>query len=139
MADPTQTPAWSSLRDHAKRMKERSIREMFARDPSRADRFSLTVADVFFDYSKNLITDETMALLCQLAEECELPRWIDLMFSGMRINETEGRAVLHTALRNRSDRPVLFDGQDVMPGVQEVLAQMASNEARSTSHECFHA
>ena len=124
MADPTQTPAWSSLRDHAKRMKERSIREMFARDPSRADRFSLTVADVFFDYSKNLITDETMALLCQLAEECELPRWIDLMFSGMRINETEGRAVLHTALRNRSDRPVLFDGQDVMPGVQEVLAQM---------------
>ncbi len=124
MADPTQTPAWSALRDHAERMRDRTMREMFERDPGRAERFSLTVADVLFDYSKNRITDETLVLLCQLAEECEVPRWIEMMFAGKRINETEGRAVLHTALRNQSERPVLVDGDDVMPDVRRVLAQM---------------
>lgn len=124
MADPTQTPAWSALRDHAGRMRDQTMREMFARDPGRAERFSLQVADVLFDYSKNRVTDETLVLLCQLADECEVPRWIEMMFSGKRINETEGRAVLHTALRNRSDRPVLVDNEDVMPDVQRVLAQM---------------
>jgi glucose-6-phosphate isomerase len=100
------------------------MRDLFAADTSRAMRFSLRLGDLFFDYSKNRVTDETLRLLLELAEECEVGRWIERMFDGEPINETEGRAVLHTALRNRGQRPVRVDGRDVMPDVRRVLRQM---------------
>ncbi len=100
------------------------MRGMFYRDPGRFDRFSLSLDDLLFDYSKNRITDETMDLLRGLADEAGLKESIDAMFRGDRINGTEGRAVLHVALRNRSNRPVPVDGVDVMPMVNEVLGRM---------------
>jgi glucose-6-phosphate isomerase len=122
--DPTATTAWQALTEHFEEMWEVEIADLFADDPSRFDTFSLRFADVLLDYSKNIITDETMELLTQLAEECGLRESIDMMFEGAPINETEGRAVLHTALRNRSNRPILVDGQDVMPQVNAVLDKM---------------
>ena len=124
MGDPTQTQAWKALRAHHDRVADTRMRDLFAEDPERASRFSLKLGDLLFDYSKNRITDETLALLVKLAEECEVPSWIDRMFSGGRINQTEGRAVLHTALRNRGDREVRVDGEDVMPDVRRVLDKM---------------
>jgi glucose-6-phosphate isomerase len=124
MSDPTQTQAWKALRAHHEKVADMRMRELFREDPERATRFSLTLGDLLFDYSKNRITDETLALLIELAEQCGVPDWIDRMFSGDRINQTEGRAVLHTALRNRGDREVSVDGEDVMPGVRRVLDKM---------------
>jgi glucose-6-phosphate isomerase len=100
------------------------MKELFDRDPGRAARFSLRFNDIFVDYSKNIMTDETMALLLELAEEVGLRDAIAKMFAGDAINETENRSVLHTALRNRSGAPVYADGQDVMPGVHRVLKKM---------------
>ena len=126
MGDPSQTSAWKSLRAHYERVADAQMRDLFRDDPERAERFSLTLGDLLFDYSKNRITAETLSLLVQLAEECGVPDWIARMFSGAPINETEGRAVLHTALRNRGDREVVVGGTDVMPDVRRVLAQMRS-------------
>ena len=120
----TQLPAWRALSEHHRSMKGVSMRELFASDPGRFERFSLTLGDLLFDYSKNLITGETMALLVRLAEEAGLPAAIRAMFAGEKINTTEERAVLHVALRNRSNRPILVDGVDVMPEVNAVLAKM---------------
>ena len=100
------------------------MRDLFREDPDRAGRFSLTLGDLLFDFSKNRITDQTVSLLTDLCEECGVRVWITRMFSGDAINETEGRAVLHTALRNRGDRTVTVDGVDVMPDVRRVLSQM---------------
>jgi glucose-6-phosphate isomerase len=100
------------------------LRDLFAQDPDRARRFSLSWNEFFIDYSKNLITDEVFAALLELAEECELKQGIEAMFSGEHINATEDRAVLHTALRNRSGKPVMVDGIDVMPEVSAVLYKM---------------
>jgi glucose-6-phosphate isomerase len=100
------------------------MRDLFARDPERFERFSLRLGDILFDYSKNRITEETMSLLLSLARQADLAERIEAMFSGEKINTTEGRAVLHVALRNRSNRPVLVDGQDVMPEVNRVLDKM---------------
>ena len=124
--DPTQTNAWRSLRSHYDEAGDLHMRDLFADDPQRAERFSLRLGDLLFDYSKNRITEETLRLLVDLAGECQIQTWIDRMFSGEPINGTEGRAVLHTALRNRGDRSVLVDGQDVMPDVRRVLDQMRS-------------
>ena len=100
------------------------MRDLFSADPERFSRFSLIFNDILFDYSKNRITEKTMSLLEQLAEEMHLSKKIEAMFRGARINVTENRAVLHVALRNRSNRPILLDGEDVMPEVNRVLAMM---------------
>ena len=100
------------------------MRDLFAADLQRFERFSLTFNDILFDFSKNRITEKTLSLLEQLAEECKLSAKIEAMFRGARINVTENRAVLHIALRNRSNRPILLDGDDVMPDVNRVLGMM---------------
>ena len=124
MVDPTQTAAWKALVAHHDEVSDLLMRDLFRDDPERAARFSLTLGDLLFDFSKNRITDQTVALLTELCEECGVRDWITRMFSGDAINETEGRAVLHTALRNRGDRSATVDGADVMPDVRRVLSQM---------------
>ncbi|MCA6378773.1 MAG: glucose-6-phosphate isomerase [Cytophagales bacterium] len=122
--DPTETNAWSKLTSHFISMQATHLRELFEEDPERFKEFHLTFNDMLVDFSKNHITQDTLALLVELATEAELPNAIDSMFRGDKINKTEGRAVLHTALRNRSNTPVLVDGSDVMPEINKVLAQM---------------
>jgi glucose-6-phosphate isomerase len=124
VSDLTQTTSWKELQEHAEDMKKRHMRDLFAEDPDRFNRFSLKFKDILVDYSKNLMTDETKAKLMKLARERDVPGWIEHMFDGDKINNTEHRAVLHTALRNRSGKPVKVDGHDVMPDVNQVLAQM---------------
>jgi len=119
-----QTPAWQALGQHYAQVKDLHMRALFAQDPGRFERFSVQFKDILFDYSKNRVTGETMRLLLNLAEEAGLPTWIEAMFSGEKINNTEGRAVLHTALRNQSDTPVFVDGTDVMPEIRRVLSRM---------------
>jgi len=121
---PEQTPAWQTLEAHYAQVKDLHLRALFAQDPGRFERFSIQFNDILFDYSKNRITDETMRLLLNLAEEAGLSAQIEAMFSGEKINNTEQRAVLHTALRSQSDAPVLVDGADVMPEIHSVLAKM---------------
>lgn len=105
-------------------MKQVHMRELFNQDPQRFERFSLSLEDILFDYSKNIISDETLSSLLQLAAECRVQEAIGSMFSGSLINETENRAVLHTALRNFSGEPVFTQGEDVMPGVKKILQKM---------------
>jgi glucose-6-phosphate isomerase len=124
MNDCTQFPAWKELRDHKRDMAKIQMRFLFAEDPKRFKRFSMDAVGILLDYSKNRITNTTMRLLTQIALDAELPGAIEAMFGGEKINRTEGRAVLHTALRNQSDNPVLVDGEDVMPLVRGVLARM---------------
>jgi glucose-6-phosphate isomerase len=124
--DFTTTPAYKYLTDHYIDMAATSMKEMFAADNQRFAKFSLQFEDILLDYSKNRIDDQTVALLIQLAKECSLNKAVDAMFSGEKINVTEGRPVLHIALRNRSDTPIYVDGKDVMPDVNRVLEQMRS-------------
>ncbi|PIE82065.1 MAG: glucose-6-phosphate isomerase [Chloroflexi bacterium] len=116
--------AWKKLQAHQPQMAATHMRDLFTDDPARFDKFSLTCNDILFDYSKNRITAETMSCLLALAAEVGLAQKIEAMFNGEKINNTEGRAVLHIALRNRTNRPIVVDGQDVMPTVNAVLAQM---------------
>ncbi len=113
------------------------MRQMFEEDASRFETFSIRLNDLLLDYSKNRIDSDTRSLLVELARQCGLPAAIERMFSGDKINVTEHRAVLHTALRNRSDRPVLVDGHDVMPDIRRVLAKMRifSERVRSGEHK----
>jgi glucose-6-phosphate isomerase len=129
----TQRPAWQALAAHHAQVEPIHLRQLFADDPSRAERFSVEGAGLYLDYSKHRITAETLALLLQLADQCELRRRIDAMFRGEKINITEDRAVLHVALRAPRDATILVDGENVMPGVHEVLDRMAdfSNRVRS--------
>jgi len=123
--NPTSTNAWKALEIHySNYMKLVHLRQLFQEDPERFKHFSLNAGDLLFDYSKNLVTRETMELLFQLARETRLPEAIEAMFSGEAINATENRAVLHVALRNCFDKPVMLNGQDLMPGVKAVLEQM---------------
>jgi len=122
--NPTITKAWKLLKLHYQEMQNQPMRELFANDPERFTRFSTRFEDILVDYSKNIITEETLKLLIQLADEVNLPGAIAKMFAGEAINETENRAVLHTALRNHSHQPVYVNGVDVMPGVNRVLEQM---------------
>jgi glucose-6-phosphate isomerase len=124
MSRLTESPAWKALVAHRAEMDQTNLRALFSADPKRFDKFSLRLDDLLFDYSKNRITEETVRRLVALAEQAELPRQIAAMFAGEKLNGTEGRAVLHVALRNRSNRPILVDGQDVMPEVNRVLGQM---------------
>ncbi|MCR6629692.1 MAG: glucose-6-phosphate isomerase [Magnetospirillum sp.] len=135
MAHPTQLPAWRALEAHAGGIAPETMRDMFDRDPGRFQAFSLRLGDLLLDYSKNRIAHETMALLCDLARQSGLEEWRERMFSGAAINSTEHRAVLHVALRNRSNRPILVDGADVMPAVNAVLAKMKDFSARVRSGE----
>ena len=112
------------MQKHSEAMKNVRIKDLFLDDPDRFTKYSLAVPEIFCDFSKNIINDETLQLLLQLANDCGLGEAIKAMFNGEKINETEDRPVLHTALRNFSGNPVLVDGEDVMPGVKDVLAQM---------------
>lgn len=123
--NPTQTAAWQALQKHFDEMKDVTIADLFAKDGERFSKFSATFDDqMLVDYSKNRITEETLAKLQDLAKECDLAGAIKSMFSGEKINRTENRAVLHVALRNRSNTPILVDGKDVMPEVNAVLEKM---------------
>ncbi|HFI9553168.1 TPA: glucose-6-phosphate isomerase [Escherichia coli] len=123
--NPTQTAAWQALQKHFNEMKDVTIADLFAKDGDRFSKFSATFDDqMLVDYSKNRITEETLAKLQDLAKECDLAGAIKSMFSGEKINRTENRAVLHVALRNRSNTPILVDGKDVMPEVNAVLEKM---------------
>ena len=124
MSSIASSAAWKALDDHQKATQNQHMRDLFAEDPGRFERFSVRVGDMLLDYSKNRVTAETMDRLVALAREAGVEQWRDRMFSGDKINETEGRAVLHVALRNAPDTPILVDGEDVMPGVARVLAQM---------------
>ena len=124
MTSITQTPAWQELQQNYRELRSVHMRDLFASDRQRFKHFSLYFDDLLLDYSKNRITLRTMKLLFELAQEANLEAQIANMFNGEKINTTEGRAVLHTALRNRSDHPVIVDGQDVMPGVRQVLEKM---------------
>lgn len=122
--NPTTTDTWKLLQEHCKEIQHIHLKELFKEDNERFAKYSQAVPDIIVDYSKNIITDKTLQLLLQLAEECGLKNAIDTMFNGGKINETEDRAVLHTALRNFSGKPVLLEGKDVMPEVQKVQEQM---------------
>ncbi|HNA83883.1 MAG TPA: glucose-6-phosphate isomerase, partial [Thiobacillaceae bacterium] len=124
MPDITLSPTWQALKEERKAWKALHLRTLFAKDKKRAERFSLQLDDLLLDYSKNLVRPQTLRLLVRLAREVGVEALRDAMFAGEKLNLTENRAVLHTALRNRSDRPVLVDGQDVMPDVREVLARI---------------
>ncbi len=122
--NPTETNAWQKLGTHFLTMQATHMRELFQEDPERFSRFNIQLGDLLFDYSKNIITDETIRYLTELANEVELKEAISAMFRGDKINQTEHRAVLHIALRNRSNTPVYVDGEDVMPLVNNVLEQI---------------
>lgn len=134
--NPTTTAAWKALTEHFESAQDMELAALFAQDADRFNQFSATFgSDILVDYSKNLLDKETFTHLFALAEQTELKAAIQAMFAGDKINQTEGRAVLHTALRNRSNTPVMVDGEDVMPGVNAVLAKMESFTNRIVSGE----
>jgi len=133
--NPLGTVAWQKLLKHREAMKGRHMRELFAAEPGRFGKFSLRFEDILVDYSKNQIDADTLGLLFGLAREAGLPEAVEMMFSGEKINETEDRAVLHVALRNRSNTPIVVDGKDVMPEVNAVLRKMEDFSRRLVSGE----
>ncbi len=120
----SELPAWQKLQAHRQTWDGVRMRALFKSDPGRFERYSIQLDDFLLDYSKNLINDETLALLRQLGNEANVAAWTEAMFNGEKINFTENRAVLHVALRNDPLKPILVDGHDVMPGVVQVLNQM---------------
>ncbi|MCF6353167.1 MAG: glucose-6-phosphate isomerase, partial [Cyclobacteriaceae bacterium] len=124
--NPAKTNSWASLNAHFKELFSLEIKSLFTKNPDRFNKLSLAYGDILVDFSKNKITDKTFDLLVELAKECNLEESIAAMFSGKEINHTEKRAVLHTALRNRSNKPVLVEDKNVMPAINEVLAKMKS-------------
>jgi glucose-6-phosphate isomerase len=131
--NPEKLEAWEKLANHYKKIKHVHMKELFAGDPERFDKFSVRLDNILVDYSKNRITEQTMDLLTGLAREAGLETAIEKMFSGDLINETENRAVLHTALRNMDDTPVFVDGHDIMPGIRKVLEKMKDFSSRLLS------
>ncbi|HEY5005420.1 MAG TPA: glucose-6-phosphate isomerase, partial [Ktedonobacteraceae bacterium] len=131
----TQRPAWKALEEHFQQIQNTHLRSLFADDSKRGERFTLDAAGIYFDYSKNRITDETLRLLLQLAEASGLRQRIDAMFSGEKINVTEQRAVLHVALRAPADQSIVVDGENVVPQVHAVLDKMAAFSDRVRSGE----
>jgi glucose-6-phosphate isomerase len=129
MSQLVNSPAWQALSKHQAEMAGVHMRDLFAGDPRRFERFSLRLGDILFDYSKNRITEKTLSLLMDLARQANLAQKIEAMFNGQKINTTEDRAVLHVALRNRPNRPIVVDGADVMPEVNRVLAKMRTFSA----------
>jgi len=133
--DPSATNAWKKLAAHSNELKNTRMLDMFRTDPDRFSRYSLRFDDMLVDYSKNIINDETLSLLFSLADECDIKGAIEQMFTGEKINETEKRAVLHIALRNRTDTKIEVDGKDVMPDVNAVLEKMKAFSERIISGE----
>ena len=133
MENLTNSSAWQALLKHKKQTENIQMRDLFAQDENRFESFHLRFNDILLDYSKNRINKETMSLLMDLAKQSGLKDWTEKMFSGEKINYTENRAVLHTALRNRSDEPIYVDGQNIMPEVKSELEKMRqySEEIRS--------
>ena len=126
VAPLTQLPAWKALTSHYEQAQKFQLKQLFADDPERGERLTAEAAGLFLDYSKNRVTDETLKLLFQLAEESDLAGRREAMFSGEKINTTENRAVLHVALRAPKDEKIMVDGEDVVPGVHAVLDKMAA-------------
>ena len=122
--NPTETPAWKKLNAHHSQIKDVRIKTLFDQDPSRFDKMSIKFNELLFDYSKNILSDETKQLLLELSAECNLSTAIEAMFKGELINETENRAVLHTALRSFSNTPLIVDNEDIMPEIEKVRHQM---------------
>ncbi len=133
--NPAQTASWKLLQTHFETMKHVRIKDLFTEDPERFAKFSFALPGIVCDFSKNIVTDETLRLLLELAAECGLGEAIDAMFNGEKINETEGRPVLHTALRNFSGGPMWAEGKDVMPDVKKVLDQMKTFSEKIHSGE----
>ncbi len=131
----TGRPAWKALEAHYQQVRNLHLRQLFADDPKRGERLTLDAVGIYFDYSKNRVTDETLRLLVRLAEECGLRQRIDAMFRGERINVTEKRAVLHVALRAPRGQSIVLDGEDVVPAVHDVLGRMADFAGRVRSGE----
>ena len=129
----TQSPAWKQLQDHFEKIKDQHLRDLFADDPQRGERMAVEAVGLYLDYSKNRITDETVSLLLELAKQSGLSERIKAMFSGQKINTTEDRAVLHVALRTPADGEVLFEGENVVPAVHEVLDKMTAFSDRVRS------
>jgi glucose-6-phosphate isomerase len=130
MTKPTHLPIWQQLNSHYQEILPLHMRDLFAQDKNRFDKFSIESNGLLLDYSKHRITEKTLELLFQLARDIKIEAWRDRMFAAEKINFTEKRAVLHTALRNRSNTPVMLDGKDVMQDVNRVLAQMRSFSER---------
>jgi glucose-6-phosphate isomerase len=126
----TELPAWKALEEHFRKVREVTLRSLFAGDPERGERLAVEAEGIYLDYSKNRVTDETLHLLVELAQECGLRERIDAMFRGEKINATEKRAVLHVALRASRDQAIYVDGVDVVPGVHAVLDRMATFASR---------
>jgi glucose-6-phosphate isomerase len=124
-----QSPTWKQLAEHYDKIKAVHMRDLFHQDPQRFAKFHLQLNDILFDFSKNIITDDTLDLLLKVVDEVHLKEWIEKMFTGDKINITENRAVLHVALRNRSNTPIVVDGKDVMP---EVSLPFQVESSRST-------
>src|ERR1700730_9613783 len=116
---------WKALESHHQKVRELHLRQLFADDPKRGERLNTEAVGLYLDYSKNRVTDETLKLLIQLADECGLRARIDAMFRGDKINVTENRAVLHVALRAAKGQSIVVDGADVVPEVHAVLDKMA--------------
>ncbi len=137
--NPTTTQAWKLLQEHYSEMNTVQLRELFNNNTNRFEKFSLRFDEILFDYSKNIITEKTIQLLLQLAEECKVKEAISAMFNGDFINGTEKRSVLHTALRNFSGQPVFAEGNDVMPEVKKVLRKMKTfvNSVHSGKHRGY--
>ena len=129
----TQRPAWQALETHYQKIKHVHLQQLFAADPQRGERFAIDEVGIYFDYSKHRITDETLRLLITVAEECRLRDRIEAMFRGDKINVTEDRAVLHVALRAPKGRPMVIDGEDLVPQVHAVLDRMADFAAQVRS------
>lgn len=133
--NPSTTPAWKALQAHYTQMQDQHMRDLFAKNPDRFKEFSIQFEDLLLDYSKNILTAETLQLLLQLAEETQLKDGIQQMFSGAAINETEERSVLHIALRNRSNSPIEVNGENVMPKINRVLDQVAAFSNKIVNQE----
>ena len=126
MTQPADLPAWQGLSQHYQSIRHLTLQEMFATDGARFEQFQLSAAGVFVDFSKNHVSADTMRLLTALARESKVPERIESMFAGEQVNPSEGRPALHTALRNRSNKPVIVDNQDVMPNVNKVLDRLTA-------------
>lgn len=122
--NPTETAAWTALLEHHAEMKTVQMKDLFKKDPKRFEKMSIQYNEILFDYSKNIITDETVEKLLQLAEDCKVKNAMESIFNGEKINGTENRAVLHMALRNFSGQAISIDGEDIMPEVRETRQKM---------------
>jgi len=139
MSTINKSPSWKALNNHFEKIKSVHMRDLFNNDGERFNKYHIQYEDFLVDYSKNRITDETINLLLNLAKEAKVEDWRDRLFSGDKINFTENRSALHIALRNRGNKPILLDGEDIMPNVNKVLDQMKSfsNDVRSGKYKGY--